>query len=76
MVGLALRLMGMGWYVAFCIIIGIVGGLWLDKFVGTLPLFTLLGVLLGTTAAFYGMYKMVQPLLKESANKKEDKGRG
>ena len=73
--GLALRLVGMGWYVAFCIMVGVVGGLKLDDVVGTTPLFTLLGLLLGTVAAFYGIYKMVQPLLKE-AGTKEDKTDG
>ena len=60
---LALRLTGLGWYVAACIVVGVVGGIALDKLFGTIPLFTLLGVLLGTVAAFYGLYKMVLPLL-------------
>ncbi len=59
---IAMRLLGLGWYVAIAIILGIVGGLWLDDRMGTLPLFTLLGVLLGSVAAFYGLYRMVEPL--------------
>jgi F0F1-type ATP synthase assembly protein I len=59
----------MGWYVALCIVIGIIGGLKLDDIAGTRPLFTLLGVLLGTVAAFYGIYKMALPLLKEQDTK-------
>ncbi len=62
---LALRFLGIGWYVALCIVVGIIGGLKLDDAVGTRPLFTLLGVLLGTVAAFYGIYKLALPLLKE-----------
>ena len=58
-----LRLMGLGWYVAGCIVLGVVGGLGLDKLVGTTPLFTLLGTVLGTIVAFWGLYKMVQPIL-------------
>lgn len=58
-----MRLTGMGWYVAFCVVIGIVGGWWLDGLAGTKALFLLLGTVLGTVAAFWGMYKMVQPLL-------------
>ena len=61
---LALRLTGLGWYVAACIVLGILGGLGLDKLVGTLPLFTLLGTVLGTVAAFWGLYKLVQPMLR------------
>ncbi len=59
----ALRLTGLGWYVAVCIVLGIVGGVLLDKQIGTLPLFTIVGVVLGSVAAFWGMYKMVLPVL-------------
>ena len=61
---LALRLTGLGWYVATCIVVGVVGGVALDLWLGLKPLFTLLGILLGTTAAFYGLFKMIQPLLR------------
>ncbi len=60
---LALRLTGLGWYIAICIVIGVVGGLSLDKLTGTAPLFTLLGTVLGSIVAFWGLYKMVQPVL-------------
>lgn len=60
---LALRLLGLGWYVAICIVVGVVAGIFLDSHFDTKPIFTLLGVLLGTFAAFYGLYKMVSPLL-------------
>ena len=63
LMALALRLTGLGWYVAICIVVGVVGGLGLDKLVGTLPLFTLLGTGLGSIAAFWGLYKMIQPVL-------------
>jgi F0F1-type ATP synthase assembly protein I len=44
-------------------VIGVVGGVALDKWLGIKPLFTLLGILFGVTAAFYGLYKMIQPLI-------------
>jgi F0F1-type ATP synthase assembly protein I len=59
----ALRLTGLGWYIALCIVGGVLGGLGLDKLVGTLPLFTLLGTVLGSVVAFWGVYKMVLPVL-------------
>ena len=62
---LALRLAGLGWYIAICIVIGVVGGLGLEKLTGTAPLFTLLGSVLGSIVAFWGLYKMVQPVLYE-----------
>ena len=64
---IALRLLGLGWYVAMCIVVGAVGGIWLDRLSGLTPLFTLLGVLIGTVAAFYGLYKMVLPLFNNSS---------
>ena len=61
---LALRLIGLGWYVAGCIVVGVVGGVLIDQWLGTKLLFTLLGLALGTTSAFYGLIKMIQPLIK------------
>lgn len=55
----ALRLLGIGWYVALCIALGIGGGVWLDRWLGIAPLFTLLGLFLGLGAAFYGSYRML-----------------
>ena len=60
---LALRLTGLGWYIAICIVLGVVGGLGLDKLTGTAPLFTLLGTVLGSIVAFWGLYKLVRPVL-------------
>ena len=71
---LALRLIGLGWYVAACIVIGVIGGVALDKWLGVEPLFTLLGTLLGTAVAFYGLFKMIQPLISpEQSSKPNDK---
>ena len=63
---LALRLTGLGWYVALCIVIGVAGGAWLDGLAGTKGLFLLLGTVLGSVVAFWGLYKMVQPLLYDA----------
>ncbi|MDP6495486.1 MAG: AtpZ/AtpI family protein, partial [Dehalococcoidia bacterium] len=41
----------MGWYVAVCIIGGLLGGVWLDRKLDMLPVFTLAGVVLGTVMA-------------------------
>jgi len=72
---LAVRLTGLGWYVALCIVFGVVGGLALDRLLETKPLFMLLGILLGSVVAFWGLYKMVQPLLNAAASQsKNDNG--
>ena len=64
-----LRLAGIGWYIATCILLGVVGGVWLDDRFQVRPLFTLLGLVLGLVVAFYGMYKM----LLTATSRKPDK---
>lgn len=58
-VGPAAYLLGIGWYFATCVVIGVVGGRWLDGRFGTAPLFVLIGVFVGLAAAFYGCYRML-----------------
>jgi F0F1-type ATP synthase assembly protein I len=59
-----LRLLGFGWYFASCIGIGIGGGLALDAWLDTKPGFLLGGILLGTAAGFYGLFRMLMPLYR------------
>jgi hypothetical protein len=59
----ALRLTGLGWYVAACVVIGVVGGVFLDRLLGTVFVLTILGIVAGSVAAFWGVYKMVLPVL-------------
>lgn len=66
----ALGLLGIGWYFALCIALGIGGGVWLDSRLGISPLFSLLGLCLGLIAAFYGGYLMLMEALGG------DRGRG
>jgi F0F1-type ATP synthase assembly protein I len=64
--GYAFRLTGLGWYIALCVVGGTFAGLLLDRWIGTSPLFTLLGVLLGVAMAFYGVYRLIEPLFGAS----------
>ena len=59
----ALRLIGVGWYVGICIVLGILGGRWLDTHVfhDNAPVMTIIGLILGLTVAFYGVYRMILP---------------
>lgn len=57
-------LMGVGWYFAACILIGIVLGRWLDGLASAEPLFTLLGIVLGLTLAIGGGIRMLLPFMK------------
>jgi F0F1-type ATP synthase assembly protein I len=63
------RLMGIGWYIGFCVAGGILGGIWLDKKVGTTIIFSLVGVVLGLVLALYGTYRMISPLMREGKDK-------
>jgi F0F1-type ATP synthase assembly protein I len=65
----ALRILGMGWYVAIAIILGVLGGLWLDTKLGTKPLFTVIGLIIGILAAIYGVYEMFLPFIKNKQGK-------
>ena len=66
---MAFKLIGWGWYLAICIVLGVMGGLWLDNLLGTVPLFVLIGVILGMVVGFLGLYRMVLPLLDEKRNR-------
>lgn len=72
---IALRLTGLGWYIATCIVVGVVGGVVLDKLIHTSPLFTLLGTVVGSVVAFWGVYKMILPVLY-GANRRQGPGNG
>ncbi len=67
----AARLMGIGWYFAVCIIVGIGGGFLLDQVAGSRPLLTLLGLLLGLLVAFYGAYHMLIEVLRSNQDPKD-----
>jgi len=67
----ALRLVGVGWYIGICILLGVLGGLWLDR---TLHMqapvvFALLGLGLGLLVAFLGVYRLLRPLMEQDKNK-------
>ena len=64
----ALRLTGLGWFVAVCIVIGILGGLWLGNVTGQVAIFVLAGTIVGSVVAFYGVYRMILPAVYGSKN--------
>ena len=67
---LAFRLVGVGWYIGICIFLGVFAGLWLDKKFDTSPILVIVGLILGIIIAFYGVYRMILPLIGD----KDDKG--
>ena len=70
-----LQCTGIGWYIAGAIVLGALGGVWLDGWAGTSPLFLLLGVLLGVVLAFYGTYRMAMTFLVGEDDLHKGKGR-
>ena len=60
---LVARLLGVGWYVAICIVGGVWGGVWLDEKLGTSPLFLLIGLMLGLVIAGAGVYRLLVALV-------------
>lgn len=67
----AMQLMGIGWYVATCIVFGVVGGVLLDDELGTGFALTLVGLALGLASAGWGGYRMLQDLFAAQARQRE-----
>jgi len=65
----ALRLLGVGFFISGAIILGVLGGLWLDDRLGTRPVLTLIGLFIGLAIAFIGVYEMLLPLLNNKSDK-------
>jgi len=53
----------LGWVVAFSLLIPLAAGLWLDKRFQTMPLFTLVGMLIGILAATLGTVRIAQRMM-------------
>jgi F0F1-type ATP synthase assembly protein I len=67
----ALRLIGLGWYVGLSIAVGVAGGLWLDSKLDTSIVFTLVGLGIGLSVAFVGIYRMVLSVIEEEKDKEK-----
>lgn len=70
----ALRLTGIGFYIVVCILAGAFGGYWIDGRLDTAPWFLLGGLLAGLGLAAYGVYRMVQPLMKDNQDNDKENG--
>jgi hypothetical protein len=57
------RLIGIGFYIALCIVLGTLGGRELDKALDTGKVFTLLGLSLGLVSALYGGVRQLMEVL-------------
>ena len=57
---------GIGLQMAFCVLLGLFGGKWLDGVLGTSPWFLLLGLLLGLAAGIWGIVVLAKQFSGES----------
>lgn len=65
-----MRLMGLGWYFALVLVGGIVGGLLLDNWLDTKPVFTLVGLFAGLLLAFWGGYFLLMEAIGKGRGSK------
>jgi hypothetical protein len=70
---LAARLSGVGFFIGLSIVMGLVSGRWLDGIFRT-RIIWLFGLLLGIAVAFWGVFRMLVPLLNGN-NGNNHKGR-
>ncbi len=62
----ALRVTGIGFYIATCIVGGTLVGWWLGE---KRPFYTIIGLLVGLVLAIYGAYHMIRPLMNDRQDK-------
>ncbi len=60
----ALEVSSVGIELALSIVLGWLGGSWLDDMAGTAPWLTVTGVLFGVTAGFYALYRVAQKVAR------------
>ncbi len=58
-----LSLLGIGWYFALSIVLGVGGGLVVDGLLDSKPLFTMIGLFAGLGIAFWGGYKLLMQVI-------------
>ena len=65
-----LRLLGIGWYISICLVIGTFGGMWIDGILSSAPVCTLLGLIFGLTLAFIGTKRLLIAVISTTEKSK------
>jgi len=73
-VAAALGLSGIGFYIAGAILLGILGGRWLDNKFNSEPVWLITGLIFGVLAAFWGVFNMIRPFISSNNNNKKGEG--
>ena len=68
----ALRLTGVGFFIGGSIMLGVFIGLWLDRKFDTEPVLVIVGLVLGLVVAFYGVFRMLLPLIGSNRDKENN----
>jgi len=68
----ALRLTLVGFFIGTSIVLGVFAGIWLDSMFGTKPILLIGGLVFGLVVAFYGVYRMLLPLMGSKRDKEND----
>jgi F0F1-type ATP synthase assembly protein I len=71
--GPAMRLIGMGWYIAICILLGVFGGMQLDKLFDTGKLFTVVCLFIGLFFGLLGGWLQLREVL-DAINRRQTGG--
>jgi uncharacterized membrane protein YqgA involved in biofilm formation len=67
-----IRLIGIGWYIAACILLGALGGRWIGQKLdgrSSETILTIVGLFLGLIVASLGVYRMVKSTLTNDKDK-------
>ncbi len=67
------RFLGIGLQFAGGIVFFTLGGVGLDRWLGTMPLFTIIGTILGATLSFINVYVKLQAYEEAEARRKKEK---
>jgi ATP synthase protein I len=68
------RFAGLGFQLVAAILLFLYGGQWVDRRLGTDPIFLLLGVFIGAAATIYSMYRSLMAEQRREAEQDREKG--
>ncbi len=68
--------MNLSWTMLFSLLIPLLAGIWLDRTLGTMPLFTLIGTALGILAATVGVARMTLRTFRAAVEESDEQANG
>lgn len=68
--------MNLGWTMLFSLAIPLLAGIWLDRRLGTMPLFTLIGMVLGILAATVGVARTTLRIFRAAVEETDEQAEG